>query len=327
MAETPAQSPGTPDEPGAPGTSGSSGAVNDFHAAGSAGEVGASEGSGVSGVSGGAGAAEGVSGASAEGAAGASGTSGPSGTSVEDVVTEAVLTLAGRATLPLQGARRDQNYGTAFWYNDLVEVTDESETIRQYLVTAEPQTRYEVGQFSLREGLITPELPADELVLPGFARKWSPLGDLGVAVMPTVELHLHAERKGWAWAAQEITAGLAARAEDIETLGTEPLPAYLLGHEVTEPGTRHPGRPQRLIPGTVTRTAEGTVEWSGPLPQGCAGAPVFAGLPHEEEGQVKLVCLGLALPGEPVTLVTFDALRPAIHTLSPARKRHWWQRG
>jgi hypothetical protein len=284
------------------------------------------------------------------------------------MIADAVLDVAGRATLPLQAARKDKNFGTAFWYNDLVEAVDDRETIRQYLVTSEPQTRYEIGQFTLREGLITPELPADELVLPGFARKWAPVADLGVAVMPTVDLHIHAERKGWAWAAQEITAGLAARPEDIAALDERPLPAWLLGHEVEEPGTRHPGRPQVLVEGTVTRTPEGIVRWSGPLPLGCAGAPVFAGLPHEE-GSTKLICLGLALPGAPaavpgphavpgpqspegaaapqgslsaqgspapgepgdpavpVTLVTFDRLRPAIHTLTPPRVRHWWQRG
>jgi len=282
------------------------------------------------------------------------------GESAESVITEAVLSVAGRATLPLQAARADRNFGTAFWYNDLVEVVGERETIRQYLVAAEPQTRYQIGQFTLRDGLITPELPADELVLPSFARKWSPLRELGVAVMPTVDLHIHAERKGWAWAVQEITSGLAAQPADIASLGTEPVPAYLLGHEVTDPDQRHPGRPQTLLPGTVTRDDQGVLRFSAPLPEGCAGAPVFAGLPHEE-GRIKLICLGLALPGRPAeqpagaetdapagpptgapkgpsagaptetpattVIVPFDRLRTAIHTLTPPRKRHWWQRG
>ncbi|WP_225846178.1 hypothetical protein [Streptomyces sp. HPF1205] len=247
------------------------------------------------------------------------------GPSPDRVVSDAVTDVAGRATLPLQAARADRNFGTAFWYNDLIEVDDDRETIRQYLVTTEPHTRYEIGQFTLREGLISPELPADELVLPGFSRKWFRIEELGVAVMPTVDLHLHGERKGWTWSVQEVTDGLAARPEDIEALGPEPLPAYLLGHEVTEPDSRHPGRPQTLLAGTVTRDAEGVVRWDGPLPEGCAGAPVFAGLPHEQG--LKLVCLGLVRPGEPATLVTFDMLRPAIHHLSPGRRRHWWQRG
>jgi hypothetical protein len=250
----------------------------------------------------------------------------------ELLIPDAVLDVAGRATLPFQAARADRSFGTAFWYNDLVEVAEGHEVIRQYLVTAEPLTRYGLGQFTLREGLVEPELPADELVMPGFSKKWARAGDLGVAVMPTVELHLHAERKGWSWASQEVTAGLAARPEDIDGLGEEPVAAYALGHEVTgKPGTKHPERPQTLLTGTVARTGEGAVRWSGGIPEGCAGAPVFAGVPHTD-GRVKLVCLGLLLPAEPGaapetgTVATFDTLRSAIHALSPAPRRHWWQR-
>jgi hypothetical protein len=250
------------------------------------------------------------------------------------LIPDAVREVAGRATLPFQAARADRSFGTAFWYNDLVQVAEDRETIRQYLVTAEPQTRYELGQFTLREQLVEPELPADELVMPGFRKKWSPAGDSGVAVMPTVDLHLHAERKGWRWAAQEVTAGLAAQPEDIAALGAEPLAAYALGHEVTgDPGSKHPGRPQTLLAGTVSRSrtdGADTVVWGGPVPEGCAGAPVFAGLPHAD-GQVKLVCLGALLPADGDrtggVVATFDRLRPAIHALSPSVRRHWWQRG
>jgi len=81
-------------------------------------------------------------------------------------------------------------------------------------------------------------------------------------------------------------------------------------------------------------TPDAVVSWAGPLPDGCAGAPVFVGLPMPDE-QTKLVCLGLALPTEDPqdegtaggVVVTFDRLRPAIHALAPARKRRWWQRG
>lgn len=244
-----------------------------------------------------------------------------------DPVEEAVLRAAGRATLPFQAARADRSYATAFWYNDLVESSGDRELIRQYLVTAEARTRYEIGQFTLRAGLVEPELPADELVLPSFSRKWTPLGDLGVAVMPTVDLHIHAERKGWSWSTEEVTSGLAAVPEDVAMVGTEPLPAYLLGHEVVEePGSRHAERPQVLLPGTVSREDADPVRWTGPFPAGLAGAPVFTVLPMDD-GQVKLVCLGLALPGDPTpVVVTFDLLRPAIHAVTPTRRRGWWRR-
>jgi hypothetical protein len=258
----------------------------------------------------------------------------------ESMIETAVLNVAGRATLPFQAARADRSFGTAFWYNDLVESAGDREVVRQYLVTAERRTRYELGQFTLREGLAEPELPADELVLPAFVKKWSPLGDLGVAAMPTTDLHIHAERKGWSWTTDEITSGLAARPDDIALLGPEPLAGYLLGHEVVPaPGMKTPDRPQSLVPGTVSRPIpDGPVRWSGPLPAGFDGAPLFAALPMPDD-QVKLVCLGLVLAaaddtgnrddtvGEGGTVVTFDLLRPAVHALTPPRKRHWWQRG
>jgi hypothetical protein len=244
----------------------------------------------------------------------------------DNVITEAVRDLAARVTLPFQAARADRNFGTAFWYNDLIETGEGGEVIRQYLVTAAPNTRFEIGQWTLREGLSDPEQPLDQLVMGGFAKKWTPLGDLGVAVMPTVELHLHAEKKGWRWDTQEVTAGLAAEPEDIALLDEEPLPAYILGHEVDESvSTRNPDRPQTLLEGEVTRAApDAPVIWSGPLPAGFDGAPVFAALPLPD-GRLKLLCLGAVLPGDPATVATFDRLRPAIHALAPPRSRHWWQ--
>ena len=266
-----------------------------------------------------------------------------------NMIEAAVLEAASRVTLPFQAARADRSFATAFWYNDLVETKPGHEVIRQYLVTAETRTRYELGQFTLRPGLAAPELPADELVLPSFSRKWTRLGGLGAAVMPTTDLHIHAEKRGWQWTTDEITAGLAAQPADIALIGAEPLPAYALGHTVEEEaGRKHPDRPQVLLPGAVTRTSDdpaAPVRWTTPLPDGFAGAPVFAAVPMED-GQVKLVCLGLVLPairpvaprrapeGAPAattpaasaTVVTFDLLRPAIHAVTPSRRRHWWQR-
>ncbi|MFI1096734.1 hypothetical protein [Streptomyces sp. NPDC020917] len=307
-----------------------------------------------------------VDGEAAEEVAGAAGEDGgafePAGSADEtvggvddvdplQVVENAVRAAAGRATLPFQAARADRSFATAFWYNDLVEAGPGREVIRQYLVTAEARTRFELGQFTLREGLASPELPADELVLPSFAKKWTRLGGLGVAVMPTTDLHIHAEKRGWSWTTDEVTAGLAAQPADIALIGAEPLPAYVLGHAVDQEGGRkHPERPQVLLAGAVTRTSDdptAPVRWTTPLPEGFDGAPVFAALPMDDD-QVKLVCLGLVLPGArpatvpdsrpapdgapgasapaaSATVVTFDLLRPAIHAVTPSRKRRWWQ--
>ncbi|MEW1864910.1 hypothetical protein AB0399_31820 [Streptomyces sp. NPDC088194] len=249
------------------------------------------------------------------------------------LVPDSVLQVAARATLPFQAARADLSFATAFWYNDLIETGGDHEVIRQYLVTAAPRTRFEIGQWTLRGDLTDPEQPLDELVMGGFAKRWTVLDGLGVAVMPTVDLHLHAERKGWRWDTQEITDGLAAQPDDIAAIGDDPLPAYVLGHEADDSGaSAHPDRPQALLAGEVRRAApDAPLTWSGPLPTGFDGSPVFAALPLPDE-QLKLLCLGVALPGAdgpdaPATVVAFAELRSAIHALAPRRRRHWWQRG
>jgi hypothetical protein len=249
------------------------------------------------------------------------------------LVPDSVRQVAARATLPFQAARADRSFATAFWFNDLVEVAGDHEVIRQYLVTAARRTRFEVGQLTLREEVVDDaERAVDILAMGGFAKRWTPLEGLGVAVMPTVDMHLHAERKGWAWESQEITDGLAAREEDIASIGAEPLAAYVLGHAVDETAERDPDRPQRMLAGHVSRpTPDATLTWSGPaLPDGFDGAPVFAGLALPDD-QVKLLCLGAALtgaqPGDPVVVTPFDRMRPAVRALAPRRKRRWWQRG
>ncbi|SDN28612.1 hypothetical protein [Actinacidiphila guanduensis] len=242
------------------------------------------------------------------------------------LVPDTIRQIAGRATLPFHATRPELSFATAFWYNDLIETGGDHEVIRQYLVTAAHRTRYETGQWTLRPELADPEQPVDELVMGGFMKRWTAFPTLGVAVMPTVDMHLHAERKSWRWATQEITEGLAARAEDIAAIVAEPLPAYILGH-TAEGGGRRPARHQHLLEGAVSRPdPEGRMQWSGPeLPDGFDGAPVFAALELPDE-QLKLLCLGAIVPGGPPTVATFDLLRPAVHALAPPRTRHWWQR-
>ncbi|BBA99876.1 hypothetical protein RVR_6693 [Actinacidiphila reveromycinica] len=327
LPEIPAPSPAAPDDPeaGAGGATAAAGPVGAAPAPDTAadgddsGEAAVRPGTGH----GGAGADPGEPGFARSAAVGVTG----------GLVPDSVLQIAVRATLPFQAARADRSFATAFWYNDLIETGGDHEVIRQYLVTAAPRTRFEIGQWTLRGDLTDPEQPLDELVMAGFAKRWTVLGDLGVAVMPTVDLHLHAERKGWRWDTQEVTDGLAARAEDIAALGEGPLPAYVLGHAADDSGTSaHPDRPQSLLPGEVRRAApDAPLTWSDPLPTGFDGAPVFAALPLPDE-QLKLLCLGVALPGAggpdaPATVVTFAELRSAIHALAPRRRRHWWQRG
>lgn len=251
----------------------------------------------------------------------------------QSFLATSILDVAGRATLPFHEVDRDRNAGTAFWYNDLVDATPGREVIRQYLVTAEPLTRYPLGQFTLRDGLCEPAQSAGVLILPDFGKLWTRLDDIGVAIMPTVELHTHAERRGWSWTTDEITAGLAADAEEIAAIGTEPVPAYVLGHGApTEDDADEAGdiRLPAVAAGTVARDADGVVRWDGAeLPRSFGGGPVFLAIPLGDE-QFRLVCAGLLLPAAGDTareeVLTFDRLRPAVRAVTDTvpGPRRWW---
>ncbi|MCX4959815.1 hypothetical protein [Streptomyces virginiae] len=261
-------------------------------------------------------------------------------------IIDAIMGHAGRATLPFQQANRAEQHATAFWFNELVEETDEGSVIRQYLVTAGGRTRYDIAEFTLRPKLCAPAMSAGKLAMTGFAEGWIHLGDLGVAVMPDTALYEHAARKGWSWTTDEVTDGVAATEEDIAALDGTPVPAYLLGH-VDDDGNG--AREQAVVVGEIVRTDEDGVRWVGTLPRGCVGAPVFIGA-GLGENSFKLVCVGVALPGEgPHPIATFDRIRAALLTVAPERrdlapvvtitataavpesgsvepKRRWWRR-
>ncbi|MFF2750587.1 hypothetical protein ACFVVA_34255 [Kitasatospora sp. NPDC058048] len=238
-------------------------------------------------------------------------------------IVNAIMESAGRATLPFQEANVDRNRGTAFWYNHLIESTPGGDTVRQYLVTAEALTRYDLAQWTLRAELCEPAMRAEQLVMTDFAAGWTRLDGLAVAVMPTGGLDAHAERKGWRWTTDEITEGLAASGQDIAAIGDSSIPAYLLGHDV---GAEQGERLQAVIVGAIARDADGIIRWGAPLPEGCAGGPVFIGRSLGDD-RFQLVCVGLALPGEGANeIATFDRIRTAVGGLAPAAPRRWWQR-
>lgn len=255
---------------------------------------------------------------------------------------DALLSNCRRATLPYQQAHRGELFGTAFWFNDLLsENADGTETYHQYLVTAGTSTYCRIAEIRMRPELSESAKSSNNLLMTDFQEGWIPLGDSGVSVMPTTVLHALARRKGWAWATDEITEGLAAKAEDIEALGDDPVPAYALGHDVGPDRTQ---REQAVILGEVLRTGDGhAFVWRGPVPQGCVGAPVFVGLGLDGR-HVRLVCLGVLLSAEgegeralnPVA--TFDRIRAEVRRLpepeepsaetdsSPRPGSRWWRR-
>ncbi|MGW7331877.1 hypothetical protein ACWGIU_25470 [Streptomyces sp. NPDC054840] len=57
-----------------------------------------------------------------------------------NAIIDAIMDHASRATLPFQRANRAEQHATAFWFNELVEETDEGSVVRQYLVTAGERT-------------------------------------------------------------------------------------------------------------------------------------------------------------------------------------------
>ncbi|WP_328907809.1 hypothetical protein OG230_35080 [Streptomyces sp. NBC_00234] len=255
---------------------------------------------------------------------------------VRDATIDSILGSARRSTLPYQQAHRGEHFGTAFWFNDLVDTQGDTETVRQYLVTAGAMTRYDLAEVRLRPELSESAMSANGLIMRDFEQEWTPLGDSGVSVMSTAGLHALARRKRWEWATDEITDGIAATAEDVAAVGGEPMPAYTLGHDVGPDRTQ---RLQAVVVGDVVRGSDdGQVWWNNTVPVGCVGAPVFIGIPRGDQ-QYKLVCLGVLLPEVDARhpVATFDRIRSAVRELSSSPSttvsdgqesapKRWWRR-
>ncbi|WP_051878610.1 hypothetical protein [Streptomyces sp. NRRL B-24720] len=128
-------------------------------------------------------------------------------------------------------------------------------------------------------------MSAHAITVVRFEQEWTLLGDSGVTVMPTGGLHAHSGRKRWEWSTDEITDGLAVRAEDVAASGAEPVPAYALGHDV---GPDRTDRPQAVVRNVVRGADVGRPWWKGTVPVGCLGAPV--GVPLRDQ-RLKPVCL------------------------------------
>ncbi|MFC1409309.1 hypothetical protein ACEZCY_10545 [Streptacidiphilus sp. N1-12] len=227
------------------------------------------------------------------------------------LLVDAVVRNAGRATLPFQQAHTGDHYATAFWYNDLVDATPGTEQVRQYLVTATAGTHFTLAQWTLRPELCQPQMSAELLLMPDFEDQWTALAALGVSVMPSEGLHQHAARKGWQWATDEVTEGIGATPADLAVIGSAPVASLVLGHDVGPAGERL----QVVVVGSVSRGVDGTLRWDRAMPDGCVGAPVFIGLPRGE-GEWKLVCLGVVLPGPGLNVIApFDHIRVAVRAL------------
>lgn len=227
-------------------------------------------------------------------------------------VVNAIVRNVGRATLPFKQAHVEGPTGTAFWYYDLVDGSPGSQSVVPYLVTARALTRFDLAEWTLRAELCDPAMTAEKLAMRDFADSWTVLDGLQVAVMPAAGLYAHAERKGWQWTTDEVTDGLAARQSDLAALGTGSRPAFVLGHDVGPRGARS----QVVLAGSVN-VVDGALRWVGPLAEGCGGSPVFTAL-RRGVGDLKLVCLGVILPGgaDGHEIVGFDKIRSAVRSLT-----------
>jgi hypothetical protein len=229
----------------------------------------------------------------------------------DDPLADAILEHWSACTLPLGQRKRA---GTAFFYNELVETTPEGKRVREWWLTADRLTRTKVGEVRLRPDLIEPTGAAsDYLAVPDFEEMWSRRS--GVAVMRTFFLHEHAAKKGWSWAAVQITEGAAATAQHVRAVGAQPRRAYALGHITQELGELGEERPLAIATSTIARDPDGVVRWQGSLPDGFAGGPVFVA---ERRGDRDFVlrCLGLiASADRNPDVLTFDAIRSLIGEL------------
>jgi hypothetical protein len=231
--------------------------------------------------------------------------------SVDQTATvPSLLRAVGRSTLPVRRARSAGGRGTAFWFDDLVATGPDGPVVRQYLVTAASATRFDLGELVLRPQLCDPPVNPDVLLMPGFEEQWTPLGRLGLAVMPTEALHAHADRRGWRWTTDPVDDGLAAAGPDLADLAGPPVPAFAVGH----PAPAGPNAGPAVVPGTLHRCNDNSVRWTGPAPDGLAGAPVLTGATPDG----RLLCAGVLLPGgDGHAVVPFDRIRLALRDLTP----------
>ncbi|MFI5911814.1 hypothetical protein [Dactylosporangium sp. NPDC051541] len=240
----------------------------------------------------------------------------------DDPLIAKIVAAWSGCTLPVGPRSRP---GTAFFYNELVESTPDGDTVREWLVTADRLSRPELGEIRLRPEIIEPAGAASAyLAVRDFAGMWQ--RHKGVAVTRTFFLHDHAERKGWAWSAEQVTDGLAAKAEHVKAVDGEPRGALALGHIAREPGEPGEPRPLAAANATLARDPDRVIRWQGWLPAGFAGAPVFV---LEARGpEVVLRCLGaLATAGNSPAVLTFDVIRALIAaTVRPKPPKRGWLR-
>ncbi|MFI9641041.1 hypothetical protein ACIG87_13395 [Micromonospora sp. NPDC051925] len=199
---------------------------------------------------------------------------------VENEVAYELCQLLGRAILPVRTAGEP---GTAFF---LAHPTGE------FLLTADVVAAYAEG-LGLRPSVTEPAgVAGDDLPLADRPAWWVRDPGLGVAIMPTGDLHTLAAGQGWQWRVQPVPATVAVRADEIAGFGAEPVTAIVLALGVGTDGTR----PLEVAVERAVRDGE-RLRISAALPAGYVGAPVF-GVRPDDAGELGLRCLGVVLPAD-----------------------------
>ncbi|MCI4062279.1 hypothetical protein MRQ36_06770 [Micromonospora sp. R77] len=226
----------------------------------------------------------------------------------ENEIAYQLCQLLGRAILPIRQVGGAGAPGTAFFWNELIGSTDDGEVVHEYLLTADVLTDAAYGEIGVRPSVTEPAgVASDAILLPDFAEQWLHLPEAGVAAMPTGGLHGHAEDRGWRWRTQQVTDGLAARAEVVARVGAEPASAFVLALGVADDGSR----PLEAVIERVVGDGDELRITTG-LPAGYVGAPVFR-VEANAAGEPALHCLGLVLPGQGGhRIATFDRIRSAV---------------
>lgn len=231
----------------------------------------------------------------------------------ENEIIYELCQLLGRGILPISGSERPggpgENFGTAFFYSELLGATDDGEVVQEWLLTADASARAGYGEIGLRPSVTDPADAASEPIeLPRFADRWLHLPEIGLAAMPTGGLHGYAEDRGWCWRTQQVTDAVAADPAAVARIGAAPSSAFVLALGIADDGSR----PLEAVIERVVRAGD-ALRITTELPAGYVGAPVF-GVATAGDGERALHCLGLVLPaeagGHPVA--TFDRIRSAL---------------
>ncbi|GHJ06122.1 hypothetical protein TPA0907_04890 [Micromonospora humidisoli] len=208
----------------------------------------------------------------------------------EDEVAYELCQLLGRAILPVDTAG---DPGTAFFL---------SHPAGEFLLTADVVAG-QAQQLGLRPSVTEPAgVAGGSLPLADLPTGWTRDPQVGVAALPTRELHGYAGGHGWRWRVQPVPAAVAVTADDLAAFAAGPVTAIVLALGVGGDGSR----PLEVAVERAVRDGD-RLRITAALPAGYVGAPVF-GVRPDAAGEIGLRCLGVLLPAEAAPAVEVQSV-------------------